>query len=177
MKKMIGAALIIHCLCCEAVAESIPASPEQSTSSKPKQNSFSDDNTPQVETKEVKQPSLPTTTNPIPKPSEVTKEEKPIPNYTIEITSPAPEQTFQNEADPTTVTLSIKPELEQDDTVEVLLDGSAVGEPSHSSSVTLPRLERGSHTLQAKIIQPKGKGAISDTITIYQQHPSKLMPR
>lgn len=102
---------------------------------------------------------------------------KPIPQYSIKITSPKPDETFQNEAQSITVTVAVTPELEPEDKVVAYVDGSTVGEPIHSTSIALPWLERGSHTLQAKIIQPKGRGAETETITIFQQRTSKLLPK
>jgi len=116
----------------------------------------------------------PTTATPIA--SETITVPKPIPQYTIKITSPQPEETFQNEAQSITVTVAITPELEPDDKVVIYVDGNPAGEPIHSTSISIPWLERGEHTLQAKIIQPKGRGATTDTITIFQQRTSKLLP-
>ena len=105
------------------------------------------------------------------------KKPKVPPNYTISITNPTSEQTFQNDVQDFSVSVDIKPELEKEDSVIVLVDGKEVGDPAHAPSVSVPRLDRGSHTLQAKIIQPKGKGATSETITIYQQRASVKMPK
>ncbi|HXH54992.1 MAG TPA: hypothetical protein VNK03_04535 [Gammaproteobacteria bacterium] len=102
---------------------------------------------------------------------------KPIPQYTIKITSPKPDETFQNSAQSITITVAVTPELKPEDKVVAFVDGNAVDEPIHSTSIALPWLERGSHTLQAKIIQPKGRGAATDVITIFQQRTSKLLPR
>lgn len=88
-------------------------------------------------------------------------------NYSIRITDPPNEQTFRNQQQ-VTVALDIIPGLQDGDAVVVLVDGKAVGEPVAATSITLPVLNRGSHTIQAKIIQPKGKGAVSQTITIFQ---------
>ena len=104
-------------------------------------------------------------------------EPKPIPQYAIKITSPKPDETFQNSSQSITITVVITPELEPEDKVVAFVDGNAVGEPIHSTSISLPWLERGSHTLQAKIIQPKGRGATTDIVTIFQQRTSKLLPR
>lgn len=100
-----------------------------------------------------------------------------IPQYSIKITSPQPDETFQNEAQSITVTVAITPELEPEDKVVIYVDGSPAGEPIHSTNIDLPWLERGSHTLQAKIIQPKGHGAETSTIIIFQQRVSKLLPK
>jgi hypothetical protein len=97
-------------------------------------------------------------------------------NYKISITNPTPEQTFQNDVQDFSVSLSIQPDLDKEDSVVILVDGNQVGDPVNVASITVPRLERGSHTLQAKIIQPKGNGASSDTITIYQQRSSAKLP-
>jgi hypothetical protein len=101
---------------------------------------------------------------------------KPIPQYTISIVSPQPDETFQSSTQEFTVKVDIKPDLEKEDTVVILVDGSQSGEPISSTSITIPPLERGSHTIQAKIIQPKGKGAESNIVTMFQQRHSKLLP-
>lgn len=101
---------------------------------------------------------------------------KPIPNYTIKITSPEPEETFQNSAQNITVAVEVTPALEKEDSVVVLVDGEQSGDPQQDTAITLPWLERGSHTLQAKVIQPNGPGATSDIITFYQQRTSVLLP-
>jgi hypothetical protein len=100
----------------------------------------------------------------------------PIPQYSIKIVSPKPDETFQNEAQSITVTVEITPKLETEDRVVVYVDDSPAGAPVHSTDVLLPWLERGSHTLQAKLIQTNGPGASTDTITIFQQRVSKLLP-
>lgn len=102
---------------------------------------------------------------------------KPIPQYSIKIISPEPDETFQNAAQSITLTVAITPELADEDKVVALVDGNAVGEPSHTTNISLPWLERGSHTVQAKIIQPKGRGAETNIITIFQQRTSKLLPK
>ncbi len=110
----------------------------------------------------------------IPTPSAVA-EAKPIPQYTIQITSPKPNETFQNSAQSITITVAVSPALEPEDTVVALVDGNVVGDPIHATDIALPWLPRGSHTLQVKIIQPKGRGAVTDVITIFQQRISKLL--
>ncbi len=101
---------------------------------------------------------------------------KTIPEYTIQIATPTSEQTFQNEAQSIAVTVNVVPKLEDGDSIILYVDGKECGEPTATTTLTTPWLERGSHTLQAKIIQPKGKGAESELITIYQQRTSKLLP-
>ena len=110
-------------------------------------------------------------------PADTVVKPKPIPQYTISLTSPVAEQTFQSGDETIAVSVAVNPPLEPDDKVVILVDGQVVGDPSSSTSLILPWLERGEHTLQAKIIQPKGNGAETPVITIYQQRTSTLLPR
>ena len=107
--------------------------------------------------------------------AQTSDQSKAAPQYTIEIASPLNGETFQNSTDTITVSVTITPALEEEDNVAIVVDG-AQSAPAHSTSVSIPRLERGSHTLQAKVIQPKGSGASSALITVYQQRTSKLLP-
>lgn len=66
------------------------------------------------------------------------------------------------------VLLEIQPELQTGDTIELLLDGAAVGKPQITPAFTITGLNRGSHTLQAQIINPQGDILkSSETITIF----------
>jgi hypothetical protein len=98
------------------------------------------------------------------------------PQYTIQITDPTSEQTFQNSTQELPVTVSVTPSLEEGDQIQIYADGNPAGQPSSSTTITIPWLPRGSHTLQARVIQPAGKGAESETITIYQQRTTPLLP-
>lgn len=98
----------------------------------------------------------------------------PIVHYTIQITDPTSEQTFQSVTDSIPVTVIVSPDLKPDDQIILIVDGVA-GEPTNTTSINLPRLNRGSHTIQAKIIQKNGPGAESQIITIYQQRASAIL--
>lgn len=111
-----------------------------------------------------------------PMPTIESVEEKPIPQYTISIISPKSEETFQNSTQAFTVTVSVSPALEPEDTVAVEVDGSPAGAAVHGNDITIPPLERGDHTIIARVIQPKGKGAESAPVTFFQQRTSKLLP-
>jgi hypothetical protein len=92
----------------------------------------------------------------------------------IQITSPKPEQTFQND-EVINVNVTISPQLNPDDKVSILVDGEPIGEPVHATSMSLPLLDRGEHTLQAKVIVNEEEIAVSNLITIYQQRHSILL--
>ena len=94
--------------------------------------------------------------------------------YSIKIVSPKEGDTTHNE-EPLTISVSVTPGLEPDDTVDFLVDGESAGEPEHTTSISLPPLERGEHTLQAKLIGANGVKAESEIITLYQQKHSILL--
>lgn len=95
--------------------------------------------------------------------------------YKIQIISPEDEETFQNEAQNLTVTVNVIPALKSGDTVAILVDGELMVEPSETTSITVPWLPRGSHSLQAIVTPKKGIKAVSQTITIYQQRTSAIL--
>lgn len=105
------------------------------------------------------------------------KKHKPIPHYTIEIKSPANGQTFQNNTTSIPVTVSVDPELDVDegDKIVLFIDGMQFGEPLASTTINTHRLDRGQHSLQAKVLQKNGPGAESPIVTIFQHRSSALL--
>ncbi len=101
---------------------------------------------------------------------------KAAPTYTIQISSPADQDTLTTTADTLNVTVAVIPDLDANDTVTLYVDGSASGDPAHGTSLSAPPLARGTHTLQAKINQSNGAGAESPTITVYQQGHGATSP-
>jgi hypothetical protein len=95
--------------------------------------------------------------------------------YVIDITDPAPNQTFHDDAESITVSVSVKPALQANDKIVILVDGQPNGDPTNATSFSLPTLERGSHTLQAEIVSADGGTTDSDEITIFQQKHSVLL--
>lgn len=92
----------------------------------------------------------------------------------FKIKAPAKDETFRNQED-VLVSLSIMPRLRSGDKVQLTLDGAPVGKPKPSPQFALPNVERGSHTLQAHIIDANGKTVMSsDTITFHMHKTSVL---
>jgi hypothetical protein len=96
----------------------------------------------------------------------------PPPQYSIQISNPMDNQTFENAREELPVTVTTTPALENGDMIQIYLDGQPVGDPRSSTTITIPRLERGTHTLQAVVIQSRGMGATSNLITIHQKRNS-----
>jgi len=81
-----------------------------------------------------------------------------VPNYTLSITSPVQNQTFQNpESVPVVATILPKLNKERADKLVFKLDGKPVGSPQTPSNTVLTELERGSHILVVSVVDKKGK--------------------
>ncbi len=93
----------------------------------------------------------------------------------IKITSPRNEETFHHDANVLTVSVTVTPALRQEDKVVIFLDGEPTADLMNLASMTIPRLDRGSHTLQAKLIKQNGQEIESEVVTIFQQRHSILL--
>ena len=87
------------------------------------------------------------------------------------IKTPGAGATFRNEAAQSIdVTVEVEPSLRSGDQLVLLLDGTVHAEPGSWFKFTLPRLERGAHSLQLEIHSADGNRIKqSDTITIHVQ--------
>ena len=86
----------------------------------------------------------------------------------LEITRPDNEQTIQNQ--PTiSVTVAVEPELQKGDTLRLLVDGTPVATQT-DTSFSIAILDRGTHTLQAELVDAQGNNILqSKSIIIYVQ--------
>ena len=94
---------------------------------------------------------------------------KTVPTYTkIMIVQPQDQETVRNNQGIVSVISRIEPELNKGDTLQLLYDGSPVGEPQTEPVFTLNQVYRGRHTLQLQILNESGSViGSSDTITIF----------
>lgn len=102
------------------------------------------------------------------------KAKEPV-HYTIKIVSPTSGETFQNSNQESQVSVAVTPALLEGDQLVISADGDVVGGPTNATTVTIPWLPRGSHTLQAKVIQKDGPGAESEPVTFFQQRTSAIL--
>ena len=71
------------------------------------------------------------------------------------------------------VSLSVTPELQDGDYIQILLNGQPFGQDFYTTSMVLRDVYRGEHQLQAVILNGSGiELARSDSVTIYVQRPS-----
>ena len=83
----------------------------------------------------------------------------------INITQPADNSAFRNNAGVVTVKLDLEPVLQAGDVVDVILDGKEIGQGT-SSTLSISNVDRGTHKLQAVVKDDQGNTLISsDTIT------------
>lgn len=120
--------------------------------------------------KEVEVQSLPTYTPP-PLPETVTTpaETEEI-NYQVQILEPMNDQTFTTDIQKVTVRVSLTPELQEGDSVILLLNNQPYGSNDKTLNFYFENLARGSYELQAQVVNAEGKvKAKSETITFYQK--------
>lgn len=88
------------------------------------------------------------------------------------ISQPADQETIRNAQGYISVILDIKPKLMAGDKVQMIFDGSPVGEPQPTPVIELQEVNRGSHTLAAQIVNAKGEVLTkTNMITIYMMPP------
>jgi hypothetical protein len=143
---------------------------------------FSDEPHPNGEKVELKQPS---TYSPVqiptekaaaePSTSEQVGEEKEAPNYRVRLISPENDQAFWENSGTVTLVARVSPKLDQDRDDQFLfyLNGKEVGGRQSSSSLTVPNVERGTHSASVAIVDSSGAAlSSSKTITFHLKRRS-----
>lgn len=92
------------------------------------------------------------------------------------IVSPSAEATVRDNAGNVHVGLRLSPGLQGGDRIRIYLDGVAWGAPFHSTSMTLTNVPRGSHRLQAAIVDETGAEiARTGEVAFHLQRVSRLL--
>ncbi|WP_133130579.1 DUF4124 domain-containing protein [Legionella yabuuchiae] len=95
-----------------------------------------------------------------------------VKNYKIEIVEPQNQATIRNNQGYISVMLQVTPELKEDDKVQILFDGSPLGEPQANTVFALQDVNRGSHSIAAQLVGADGKVIkTSETITVFMHRP------
>lgn len=94
-----------------------------------------------------------------PQPGAAPAPEKPkIPKrYKLAITSPKHDSVVRQNAGNLSVSARIKPPLHASDRVQFLMNGQPVGTPGASLSTTIPFVDRGTHSIGAKVLGSGGQ--------------------
>jgi hypothetical protein len=75
---------------------------------------------------------------------------------TFEIAQPKNDETIRSDEGVVSVSLLLSPTLAAGDAIQVFVDGNKLGEDVKSAQFTLNGMNRGTHTLQAKIVSADG---------------------
>lgn len=121
---------------------------------------YSDKPPPADQAEEVKLEPLQTFSVPPAPPLEDTSaakdKEKPAGYEQFKVTSPDNDATIRDNNGNVSVSLSLTPGLQSGHSIEVFMDGRAIGS-GKSTSLTLTDVDRGTHTVQAAIKDSEGK--------------------
>ncbi|MFO6425125.1 DUF4124 domain-containing protein [Motilimonas sp. KMU-193] len=99
--------------------------------------------------------------------------EKSNTKYTASITSPVHDSTLYDNNGTISVNVEVKPALEDGQTLQLLVDGTPVGEKHQSPTLLVTNIDRGSHNLQVQLIDKNGKIiASSEIITVHLRRAS-----
>jgi hypothetical protein len=95
----------------------------------------------------------------------------------VEVVSPAEQETLWNIGTMLTVQLSVQPELQTGHRYDVVLDGQRRNMNTTAARVVVPDVFRGTHTLQAVVIDSAGRELMrSSTRTFFVQQTSLRNP-
>lgn len=108
-----------------------------------------------------------------PSPTAEAKKKPEAVKYVVVIQSPAAEATFQRMGEDIPVAYSVTPALQGNDRLEILFDGTAATDLNLLPSADL---ERGSHTLQVRVLDEKGKELAAASSVFYIQQTSSQGP-
>lgn len=92
----------------------------------------------------------------------------------LSIQQPMNEEALQSGSGELSVALSVQPDLSEDDVFVLTIDGHEVYK-GRASAFTLNEIARGSHSLQARIVNKQGQSLIQSKAVIFHlQRPSVL---
>jgi hypothetical protein len=90
----------------------------------------------------------------------------------VAITQPLNEATIRNNDGYLVVTVELDPRLAEGDKVQLLFDGSPLGDPQTNLVFQLNGIYRGAHTITVEVLDSNGSVLnTSDPVTIFMQRP------
>ena len=102
------------------------------------------------------------------------KAQSKTPDYEVMIQSPLADAYFQrNSGEDIPVSISVSPTLQEGHRLVVFLDGYEI---SGAPALPTADLERGSHQIQARVVDASGKALATSGVTFYIQQHSMLGP-
>lgn len=96
-----------------------------------------------------------------------------VPQFSIAFDSPSPEQTYREVGSTVNVAVSVMPGLVGGHGLLYTVDGQAINEaPSFSTSVSIPGLERGSHTIGVQLVDAKRQVQAQASVNVHLKPPT-----
>ncbi len=97
------------------------------------------------------------------------------PYQVLMISSPAQGETVRNLEPSMDIVVEIDPPLTERHFLQIYLDGLEVGEKTKSTELTLDKLKKGTHRLQAKIVDDSGQTiTMTEEVTFQFRKPANL---
>jgi len=96
----------------------------------------------------------------------------------LTITTPAHDETIRDNTGNVTINVGIEPPLQTQAAHKILirLDGKAIGNPATTQQLTLENVDRGTHTIQASVLDASGSTLLdSGTVTFHLKRESTLL--
>ena len=105
------------------------------------------------------------------------QDEFPVPNYRLNIASPAQNESFWSNDGTVNISVNVQPALsvERGDMLTFKLDGQSVGQPQSSPNFALSNLDRGSHIIVASIVDSDGNVLKNSRSTLFHLQRRSLL--
>lgn len=95
---------------------------------------------------------------------------KALVRYRISIASPAHDSTVRQNEGNLAVGVKVQPYLRDSAKVQFLLDGKPVAKPARSTSIVIPFVDRGMHTIGARVVNASGETrARAQLVTVHMK--------
>lgn len=101
-----------------------------------------------------------------------TEATQPVGYDSLQIVDPPPNTTFRNVDGNVSVSVNIRPDLHEGDRIQLLLDGTVLGQPQRETAFLLTDLDRGEHQIVAQVVN--GQGSVmksSEPLSLYMMQP------
>lgn len=108
----------------------------------------------------------------------IPKQESAVGYISVAITTPANDATIRENSGKVEVHVACEPPLQAQEghTIVIRIDGHTIGNPATTQQYVLDNIDRGTHILQASILDASGKTLIeSETVTFHLQRFSTLL--
>ena len=102
--------------------------------------------------------------------------EKAVSYQQLEILSPHNEETIWNNSGEVSITLRISPNITPPDILQLLIDGKVMGSSKESTAFVLGGLDRGTHLVQAQIINQHKKIVKVSPVVVFYIHKAIAFP-